>query len=99
MESFPWSMPPSADGSVPALCIALTGVLAVTVTLYVRHEKATDGSDWVFRKSDAHRCISCIHPVLLLLYRGAVFGFCMYALSSSYQGAMFYTCVPLHARA
>ena len=58
MESFPWSMPPSADGSVPTLCVFLTGVLAVTIALFVRHETATGGSDWVFRKSDAHRSIN-----------------------------------------
>ena len=97
MESFAWSMPPSAGGSVPGLCVFLAGILAVTITLFVRHEKSTDRKDWVFRKSDAHRCISscgaCLHPGVLLVYRCAVFGFCMYSLSSQYQGAMFYTCV------
>ena len=88
-------MPPSAGGSVPALCIFLAGILAVTITLFVRHEKISDGSDWVFYRSDAYRSISCVHPSLLLVYRGVVLIFCGYSLSKQYQGAMFYTCVPL----
>ena len=94
---FAWAPPPSDSGSVPALCIFLVGVLSVTITLFVRHENNSGGSDWVFRKSDAHHCVGCFHPVLLLLFRGAVCAFCMYALSRTYQGAMFYTCVPLRA--
>lgn len=94
---FSWAPPPSDSGSVPALCIFLVGVLSVTITLFVRHENNSGGSDWVFRKSDAHHCVGCFHPVLLLLFRAAVCAFCMYALSRTYQGAMFYTCVPLRA--
>lgn len=91
MERFPYALPPSAGGSVPALCVFLAGLTALSVTLFVRHERSTNGADWVFAKADAHAMLGNLPPELLLVYRVAVFVFCFYSLTSQIQGAMFYT--------
>ena len=89
--SFAWSMPPSVGGSMPALCVFLAGLTALTVTLFVRHERSSNGVDWLFAKADAHAMLGGMPPELLLVYRIAVFVFCADQLASQIQGAMFYT--------